>query len=72
MSQCFTCYKNLDPDQKTKLVFICVIKPNQFLQGTKIESTVAKELQKPNQLLCLIFATESIFSKQAIKTRIEF
>ena len=31
-----------------------VIKPSRFLQGTKIESIFAKQLQKPNQFLWLL------------------
>ena len=34
---------------KTESVLCLLQKPSQFLQGTKIKSIFAKELQKPNQ-----------------------
>ena len=36
---------------KTESVLCLLQKLSQFLQGTEIESIIAKELQKPNQFL---------------------
>jgi len=48
-SQYFVCYKNRVNPSINQFSFMHVIKPSRFLQGTKIESMFAKELQKPNQ-----------------------
>ena len=49
-SQYFVCYKNQANPSKNQVGF----NVSQFLQGTKIESIFAKELQKPNRFLCLL------------------